>query len=188
MIKKINSEKNVFLVNEFVTLSITAGLSTRNKKFPIYKKDSNEKDKAKFREFLRAFLLKIWVDHKLQKNIDESQLLSYFEKMQRDSAIEFSDLLYEGKLRYGICQKIINVFLKFLWVSDEIETPPHAPYDGIIQAKLNDRNLSPWTEINDPAQYASFVKLANEISKGNIAKWELKEWNKKWELEEWNKK
>jgi hypothetical protein len=44
---------------------------------------------------------------------------------------------------------------------------------------LKDKNLSPWTEINDPAQYTLFVNLANEISKGNIAKWELEEWNKK---------
>jgi len=98
--------------------------------------------------------------------------------MQRESN-EFSNLLYGGKLRYGICQKIINVFLKFLWVSNEIETPPHAPYDGIIQAKLNDKKLSPWTEINDPDQYACFVNLANEISKGNIATWELEAWNEK---------
>lgn len=63
--ENINLEKKKFLVNDFVTLSITAGLSTRNKKFPIYNHDSNEKDKAKFREFLRAFLLKIWGDHKL---------------------------------------------------------------------------------------------------------------------------
>jgi hypothetical protein len=99
--------------------------------------------------------------------------------MQNESANKFKDLLFGGKLRYGICQKIINVFLKFLWVSDEIETPPHAPYDGIIQAKLKDKILSPWTEINDPAQYTLFVNLAKEISKGNIAKWELEEWNKK---------
>jgi hypothetical protein len=174
----INSQKKLFLVNEFVTLSIIAGLSTRNKNFPIYNPDSSEKDKAKFRGFLRESLIFIWKKHKLQKNIDESELLTYFIKLQSDSAIEFSDLLYEGKLRYGICQKIINVFLKFLWVSDEIETPPHAPYDGIIQAKLNDKDLSPWTEMNDPTQYALFVKLANEIGEGNIAKWELEEWNK----------
>jgi|APGre2960657505_1045072.scaffolds.fasta_scaffold52381_2 hypothetical protein len=179
MIEKINSEKKLFLVNEFVTSSITAGLSTRNKKSPIYNHDSSEVEKAEFRGFLRVFLLKIWEDHRLQKNINELQLLAYFEKMQNESATKFTDLLFGGKLRYGICQKIINVFLKFLWVSDEIETPPHAPYDGIIQAKLKDKNLSPWTEINDPAQYTLFVNLANEISKGNIAKWELEEWNKK---------
>ncbi len=175
----INSQKKKFLVNEFITLSITAGLSTRNKKSPIYNHDSSEVEKVEFRGFLRVFLLKIWEDHSLQKNINELQLLAYFEKMQNESAIKFKDLLFGGKLRYGICQKIINVFLKFLWVSDEIETPPHAPYDGIIQAKLNNKNLSPWTEINDPAQYALFVKLANEIGEGNIAKWELVAWNNK---------
>jgi len=175
----INSEKKLFLVNEFITLSITAGLSTRNKNFPIYNHDSSEVEKAKFRVFLRESLINIWNKHKLQKNINELQLLAYFEKMQNESANKFKDLLFGGKLRYGICQKIINVFLKFLWVSDEIETPPHAPYDGIIQAKLKDKILSPWTEINDPAQYTLFVNLAKEISKGNIAKWELEEWNKK---------
>jgi hypothetical protein len=155
--KNINSQKKLFLVNEFITLSITAGLSTRNPKFPIYNHDSNEKDKAKFRGFLRESLMNIWEKHKLQKNIDESELLAYFVKLQSDSAIEFSDLLFEGKLRYGICQKIINVFLKFLWVSDEIETPPHAPYDGVIQGKLKDKKLSPWTEMNDPTQYNTHI-------------------------------
>jgi hypothetical protein len=52
----INSEKKLFLVNEFITLSITAGLSTRNKNFPIYNHDSSEVEKAKFRVFLRKHL------------------------------------------------------------------------------------------------------------------------------------
>jgi len=32
--KDINSQKKLFLVNEFITLSITAGLSTRNRHYP----------------------------------------------------------------------------------------------------------------------------------------------------------
>jgi hypothetical protein len=59
----INSEKKLFLVNEFITLSITAGLSTRNKNFPIYNHDSSEVEKAKFRVFLRESLINIWNKH-----------------------------------------------------------------------------------------------------------------------------
>jgi hypothetical protein len=48
--------------------------------------------------------------------------------------------------KYGVAQKLLNLFLKYLWCLGTIAEPPHCPVDRIIIGKTcyKDKN---WTEI-----------------------------------------
>jgi hypothetical protein len=176
----IEKAKKEFLINEFCTSSIIAGLSTRNKRFPVYSNHTTDDEKYMLKSFIREFLKNIWNNHQINRKIDETLLLSYIEKLKTGIENKFSKFIHDGEFRYGISQKIINVFLKFLWVSGEIDVPPHAPYDGIIQGRLKGKKLEHWTEITDFSQYELFVNAAKAVAQDNdIAAWELIEWNKK---------
>lgn len=91
----------------------------------------------------------------------------------------YSNILRDKKLRIGIGQKIINLYLKYLWCIDKIKTPPHCPFDRNIILLLDNKNNLNWTEIDDVNIYKELVELAKNKAKSiTIAEWELNSFNR----------
>ena len=92
---------------------------------------------------------------------------------------EFSDILNNHCLRFGRAQKMLNLYLKHLWVRGCIKTPPHCPFDRGILIELGIQVA--WTHMNDINEYRRWVDAAREAAKEeghrSIAEWELKKWN-----------
>jgi hypothetical protein len=89
--------------------------------------------------------------------------------------------LNNGRLRFGIAQKLINLYLKYRWCLGQIPTPPHCPFDRIIISKIGLYNgVINWTEIDCPNTYRSLVEKA-QIKAGemSIAEWELLEFSRR---------
>jgi len=99
-----------------------------------------------------------------------------------------SGILAGGRLRIGIAQKVVNLYLKYLWTMGWIEEPPHCPFDGIIIEKLK-AELSfsgcfedyAWTKLDCMKKYGTLVAVANDKAKNagqSLAEWECAVFNK----------
>jgi hypothetical protein len=88
--------------------------------------------------------------------------------------------LNEGRLVFGVAQKLVNSWLKYLWCAGQIQEPPHCPFDRIIIGKLK---LPPdcgmqWTRGSE-ADYRSWISAAKVLASQknkSLAVWELHEW------------
>lgn len=179
--------KNKFLEYEFIAFSLREGLPTRNKDFPIYDQDNCSLDLAReLRGDIKSFLLQ-YHEELLTVLISEEQhkqkLLSLCEVLSS----KYSSVLFEGRFRLGVVQKIVNLFLKYLWTSNSISRPHHCPFDGIVKTMLakyiSDAELVNWTELTTLEEYEQYVVAASLAAKEfntSIPEWELKSWKRRW--------
>jgi hypothetical protein len=59
-------------------------------------------------------------------------------------------------LNRGIAQKLLNLYLKYLWCVGYIVEPPHCPIDRIIIGKTSFRDRLNWTEMGE-AEYREVI-------------------------------
>src|SRR5215467_3622009 len=79
-------------------------------------------------------------------------------------------------------QKALNLYLKYLWCTGEIRTPPHCPIDGGVIKKLGaDLAGVPWTKLDNIEKYKELIaageKIAANKKRESLADWELICWN-----------
>ena len=146
----------------------------------IYKKDNfsdviREKIRTQFREEIKKFIREE-IAPQYQNIIDDDKHISNIISFTEWSK-SFSDILNGGYLKIGVSQKLINLYLKYLWCLNLINIPPHCPFDRIIISKLGYYNPPSWTKLDDINKYKEFVHKAKEKAKKEnltIAEWELK--------------
>ncbi len=101
------------------------------------------------------------------------------KKYRRIFHNEGKDGIKKKQFKIGRAQKLINLYLKYLWVAGEIQTPPpHCPFDAIILEKLG--KVEKWTKTDAIAQYKCWVDAACKAAKKenlSIAEWELVKYN-----------
>jgi len=171
----MTDEQWQFLEGEFLTNSINGALQHSS----TYA-NKNEKDHETVRAVIRSVLCDLAtrysgeVSDKHVKNIED---------LARRVTEKCASLLKGGHLRFGVAQKALNLYLKYLWCMGKIPPPPHCPFDrGIIQSKkLLDFPKDNWTEVDDDGTYLKWVSKAEEkrrnASGGSISEWELGVWN-----------
>ncbi len=162
--------KNDFLMHEFFILSIGGAFQRGN----VYKKENAlEDDRTKFRKELEKELIKIceeYVEEEItgEKHIENINKLINFSKNR--------NFLNGEQLKFGIVQKLLNLYLKYLWCSGKIKMPPHCPFDRIILEKLGRKEN--WTQMDNFELYKKWVESARNLAEKNnlkIAEWELDE-------------
>lgn len=176
--------KHAFLLNEFFTSSINAGLQTRNRNYPVYKNDLTDfKAKENMIVCIRQFLLGYMIDF---DKIDEEGHKQKIVSMAKQITDKYDFILHESKFRIGISQKIINLFLKYLWCNGFVKEPFHCPFDSIIKNHLikgnNAVHLIDWTRMNTMEEYNEYVKLARQRASAkhfSLPEWELKVWKRR---------
>lgn len=190
-------DKKRFIIEECMMFSFNAGVQTRNKSFPVYKKmalidhyinkelrsqpDNTSNLKFAIFEFLDQYLLEI------KKNgVNENFHLLKIQELAKTLTKNFMPILHEEKFRIGISQKIINLFLKYMWSINEIPEPCHCPIDGIvksqIQKKIGKISLPDWTSMDNIIDYQSYINTIKQIAaKDNlsIAQWEFLNWGRR---------
>lgn len=123
----LNSEKEKFILNEILTLTINGALSTRKGKFRIYLDEvkAGNRRRVELNNYLRKNLLKVGQDY-INEKVDGDVHLEKIIKFKDRITSEFSNILHNREFRIGIAQKLINLFLKYLWICGKIkEAPPH---------------------------------------------------------------
>ena len=86
--------------------------------------------------------------------------------------------LANGRVRFGVAQKELNLFLKYLWCADRLLAPPHCPFDAVVIGTLPNEVRVAWTKIETEGPYLRLVEAAKVKAEGeSLAKWELRVWN-----------
>lgn len=151
--------KQQFIKEEVWLLSTFGAFQRAN----IYLPEVTEKEKTAFRKALQQF-----INDKLvpvyQSAVTEEVHISNIETLSMFS-FGFKEILKNEQLNFGVSQKLLNLYLKYLWCLDSIPTPPHFPVDRIIQTKLGIKNIEAWTQFESAAPYMDVVNKAKEVLK-----------------------
>ena len=171
--------KKNFIYHEIFGRSYNAAVQRSQ----TYKKNAPKKDRIELQRFLKNYLEKTVI--KLYKNkVYDQKHLKVIEEISNILSEKFSSILYQKRFRIGTSQKILNLYLKYLWSLDIIKEPPHMPIDNIILQrlkKLSGKNSNSildenWTKLDSIEKYSNIIQAAKKIITGSISEWELKEW------------
>lgn len=171
------TNKQHFLRYTYAVESISAAMKTRNSEFPVYKKEHKENIRLAFKTMLLKHILGLWTEARV---LDKEMMLTEIVRLKNIcEQEEYKPILENEKMRIGICQKMICLYAKFLWVSGQLTSPPPLiPYDGVVKALLKDPSLTDWTILDDMNEYKKIIAAIEAVSNGSSAEWELREWNK----------
>ena len=164
--------KKEFILNEIWMLTIGASFQRAN----VYMTNSTQSDRLKFRKQLKEFIANLSTLY-LNEPISEDQHIQNIHQIREYSKMN-KTILANGGLNFGVCQKLLNLYLKYLWCLGYMQSnPPHFPVDRIIQAKLKIKNPCPWTRMVDEEEYMKVIRKAKECLKthriDNLAELEL---------------
>lgn len=90
--------------------------------------------------------------------------------------LDDAHVLHGGRYKLGVCQKLLNLQLKYLWCLDLVAEPPHCPVDRIIISKTRLREKVNWTGITTATQYQRVIDAIKEVAQPtglSLAQWEL---------------
>ena len=174
-------EQIKFLKNQFWILTISAAFS-RNKIYNVENEKSvaSEKEKNVFRSELFNHIEALIKNYSNNGNNDDIHK-SNIESIVEFSSKHFSGKLQNGGLNIGTAQKILNLYLKYLWCSELIDfEPPHFPIDRIIQkgTKIKGNKIVSWTKgIENYKGYLEILENVYNKNGDSKAVWELKTYN-----------
>jgi hypothetical protein len=179
----MKTQKEKFLRNEFLTMSIIGALGRSN----TYSDSASPEDKNRFRIALRDKL--DIISRRYESAVTEDEHLSRIKELSDNLTSQFSDCLRNAQFRIGIAQKALNLYLKYLWCVDLIETPPHCPFDSIVIDHLPECRDLNWTSIDSIADYERLVLAARKVAdNSSLTEWEFGTWLDGVKLERKSKK
>lgn len=141
-----------------------------------YKKGYHKELRDEFQKALFTKIKELEIEY-FEGEVSEVKHVANLNKLHAWSK-EYSKLFESGTLKYGICQKILNVHLKGLWCQGLIHTPPHCPIDRLIQQHLKIRPVVAWsTQIRNAEDYMLVIERirlkANSEGFESLAEFEL---------------
>ncbi|WP_347923350.1 hypothetical protein [Pontimicrobium sp. SW4] len=162
--------KETFIHNEIWLLTTIGSFQRAN----LYDKKvaSNEEERRNFRVDLHKLIKEIALTQYI-KTISERKHIENIKNISHFTAkSDFSYLLNNGQLNFGVSQKLLNLYLKYLWCTNSIKTPPHFPVDRIIQENLNKeaknlglkkRAVTSWTKMKNEDDYMEVINYAKQF-------------------------
>jgi hypothetical protein len=162
----LKEKKEKFLFNVFFSNSVSAAFQ-RNRY--VYSKDISDEQ----RKVMKGYLF-----NRLQDSISEyakpETVVDRIENLQQQVNQKYQGIFKSG-LPFGTVQKLVNLYLKYLWCADLIEfTPPHCPVDGQVLKDIGLDGKS-FTKM-DKEEYRQVIEKITEKHGKDIAKWELENW------------
>lgn len=160
-----------FLHNEFAILCLMAGLGTRSAAAKVYTGDATPADRDEIKRGLRDALLLLGQQYRAG-NVSEDTHVGNIRHFPAGLPDAQARKLSGGRLRFGVAQKVVNLYLKYMWVAGFIGKPPHCPIDGLIakDARIHYR----WTTSDSEADYLQAVAALHAKAGGQaLADWEL---------------
>lgn len=171
MTRATETKMRSFMLNEVFALSWNASVQRAS----LYRPDASDAAKKELRQTIFR-LLKSVVVPSYDRRCPEDEHLKNIELLVEVGTEKGSSILLSGGYKYGVAQKLTNLFLKYLWCMGHIVEPPHCPVDRIILAKTSLRDKLNWTQITNRGQYLSAInaiKKEADSHKQSLAVWEL---------------
>ena len=173
--------KDKFITDEIYTLSWSAAVGRSR----TYSQNISESERKEIKNFV-----KIFIDNNIifsyQNVVNDDTHKQNIINLSNGVSNKFSKILYNSRFRIGTSQKVLNLYLKYLWCMDKIQTPPHCPIDKIIldilAKKSSDKNQRrifniSWTKLDDIDKYFKIIQEARTIVGDDLSTWELKDWS-----------
>jgi len=149
-------KKKEFILDEVWMLTVNAAFQRAN----VYTENATALDKKSFKIMLKGF-----IDDCVNNNSSITEDYEHIEKIISVSrySSNFSGILNRGRLNFGVSQKLLNLYLKYLWCLDILKTPPpHFPIDRIIQQNLGIYQPVAWTQMQDETDYINIIEIARK--------------------------
>ena len=149
--------KEEFLISECFMLSVNAAFQRAN----VYKDSSNAIRKVYLKRMMKGYIDNTIISQ-YKNDISEKDHIANIKSVS-DYSTCFEDILANGKLNFGVSQKLLNLYLKYMWCLGIITSPPpHFPVDSIIQKKLK-LKVIPWTKMKDEEDYLKVINHAKTV-------------------------
>lgn len=142
-----------------------------------YAADASDQQKLALRRRARQIVEELSCRYRDAVSANEHE--SNIAKLSALLSNEFRPDLGPSGFKVGTSQKLLNLYLKFLWCLGEIPEPPHCPLDRIIQTKAKVRNVVNWSQIATIEQYrdaiCSLREAIDQLGHGDmsLAQWEV---------------
>lgn len=161
-----------------IEIALSDTLASSLRRANVYNKKVTEKRKQEFGQYFKQELSKLQTEY--INTVDEEKhierIRTFRNSLSQDS---FCDILQNKRIKFGIAQKGVNLFLKYLWSLDMIPEPPHCPIDAIVlqQTPLKDVR---WTQIDNLCIYREIIsECRKKAGYQSLSQWELELWNNK---------
>lgn len=177
--KELKASQENFVREDLWLLTYSASFQRAH----VYNKNTSvtQKKKIAFRNSLFHFCNRL-AEEQYQKEILEDKHIENIHALVDFTAGEFSEILHNERLKYGVAQKLLNLYLKYLWCISDLPTPPHFPIDRIIQDLLKLPIRISWTQMDSAEEYMVVIDQAKKVmeTKGykNLAELELVEYRR----------
>jgi hypothetical protein len=146
----------------------------------VYASNVGEDERLDFRMAIRENIDALVTTRYRESPVSSERHVRNLAKIKSWIDANYSPILRNGEIRFGVVQKLVNLFLKYNWCMGLIMTPPHCPFDRTIIEMLKLKNPPNWTELNDVSTYNKLVERAAELAKPmSIAEWELTAYSRK---------
>jgi hypothetical protein len=164
----MEKQKKRFLDDAFFSLTVRSTF----KRSKTYRKGVKESDKAEFKAALRERLTKLAQQY--MTDVDDDSHVKNIEHLADGLGKEFAQVLEDGRFRIGSAQKALNLYLKYLWCTEQICMPPHCPFDNTIINELPGCDSINWTTLDNIESYKRLVTAARtKAGVVPLALWEL---------------
>lgn len=162
--------KQLFLLNQYWANSIGAALQRSH----VYIPNSSGRQHQNFREHMKTKVERI--STRYQRSSVPEQI--HIDNIQEviDHSRQFARILNNGEITFGIAQKILNLYLKFLWCDGIIREPPHCPLDSRILESINWRGTG-FTSMSHEDYKNAILALKEIVERKSLAQWELEKYN-----------
>lgn len=156
--------KQEFLLSEIWLLTIGAAFGRAN----VYKNDFDEKQRKDFKQDLRNKVVEISNSY-ISKSISDEEHIKNIDSITQFSK-KYKEQLQGGEFNFGVSQKLLNLYLKYLWCLNILNfPPPHFPVDRRIQKDLGINSPDSWTSsMFDEDKYFKVISKAREALNTDI--------------------
>jgi hypothetical protein len=161
--------------------SINSALRVRGAR--VYREETHERNKGPFRAEWESLIRQESQRYiRATQPISDDQHCDVIRKISENLSSKFGNILQDGALRYGISQKALNLYLKYLWRLKRASIqPPHCPVDGVVLREGG--ILGSWTKCKEEKEYRDWIDALriNAKQKGlSLSEWEYEIWMKAW--------
>ncbi len=140
----------------------------------VYMADVVDEIKSEFREAIRNKISNIVLNKYKETSVTSAAHIKTLIDVKKWIDANYSHILTDGEIKFGVVQKLMNLYLKYQWCLGLVNMPPHCPFDRIIISEMKLHKPPAWTKMNSVETYKMLVNKASELAgKKAIAEWEL---------------
>ena len=163
--------KQAYLVKELWILAWNASVQRAH----LYRKgiEPGSENTRLFRQKVVSYLASQVIPKYSENEIGEEQHYKNIDELIDYANSVGERVLGQGRYKYGVAQKLLNLALKYYWCLGEITEPPHCPVDRIVIEMTRHKGKN-WTNIIQRSEYQTIVEDIKRLAgTQSIAMWEL---------------